>query len=249
MEPASVTGLINFSLDAIILIYKFVTGVKRASGTVLRLQKELGALKSVLVLLDSILKKKQPALQQSSALVQAISKCKEELKNVQNTLDGVAKGQRFRKVLHKLKWPLDEDDTLKIVQTLHQYVDVFQLSLTVEGLSILCGSAAEAQKKLDSLDASVLGIDINVRDVKDIVASLDVRLRQLIHDEEYARFLNWLPTLDYQEKHLDTESRRLEGSGRWLLDGDAFRSWSEDSSSNSTLFCHGGPGVGKTFLT
>jgi Fungal N-terminal domain of STAND proteins len=136
MEPASITGLIGFSLDSIALIYKFVTGVKDASQTVSKLQQELDSLKTVLDMLGALLKRDESEniLQQTSALFKAANKCNRELRDLQHTLDGVSKGHVMWRVFHKLKWPLEEDDTVRVVESLNRYVTVFQLSLTVDGL-------------------------------------------------------------------------------------------------------------------
>lgn len=249
MEPASITGLIGFSIDCTLLVYKYIKGFKDTSKAVSRLQEELYSLKVVLDSVDSTLKKDGHVLQRTSALFQAAKKCNHDLKELESTLDGVSKGHRMRRAFHKMKWPLDEADTIKTAENVHRYLTIFQLSLTAEGLSLLSKSSIEVRKKLESLEDSTLSICSNVEEVKQAVASIGSHLQEIHHEQEYAQFLDWLPTLHYQEKHLEIESRRFQGSGQWLLDDHTFRSWCEDGSSNPTLFCHGGPGVGKTFLS
>jgi len=249
MDPASITGLISFSIESTKLIYKYVSSVKDASQTVSRLQRELESLRTVLDMLDSHLKTHNQALQETSALFKAANKCKSELKELQDALEGVSKGHFVKKMFHLLKWPLKEEDTVKIVEALHRYLTIFEFSLTVNGFSILSESVTKACKTLDGLEQSAVATGVRVDEIKEATLALSSHLRQIHHEEEYARFLDWLPALDHQAKHLDIASRRLEGSGRWLLDGQVFRSWSGKSAPNRTLFCHGGPGVGKTYLT
>ncbi|KAH0536187.1 hypothetical protein FGG08_006926 [Glutinoglossum americanum] len=74
------------------------------------------------------------------------------------------------------------------------------------------------------------------------------------HQEEMCRRqmidqLKPLPTLQFQEKHLDLQLRRVEGLGQWLLNCPDFKAWNEGSLGKCTLWCHGIPGVGKTYLT
>lgn len=249
MDPASITGLISFSIDCTILIYKYIKGLKDASETVSQLQNELDSLRTVLGLLESTLQDEEHVLSQTSALFQAAKKCNHDLKGLKASIDGFSKGHCMRRFFHRIKWPLDEAATVSTTESLHRYLTIFQLSLTAEGISLLSKTSTEVRKKLESLDGSTVTLCTNVEEVKQAVASVDSHVQHIHHEQEYARFLDWLPTINYQEKHLDIESRRLEGSGQWLLNGRAFRSWCEDGSSNSTLFCHGGPGVGKTFLT
>lgn len=249
MDPASVTGLIGFSLKSIAVIYKYITDVQNASETVTQLQGELGSLKVVLGRLESLLKTHGSQLDPSSTLFQATTGCYLELNSLQRTLDGVLNGNFVRRIFHRLKWPLDEADTTKVFEAMHRYLSLLQISLTTDGLLLLSKSASAVQGKLDSLHMSVLGLDVDVQAIGEAITSLETHLGQFIHEEQHSKFLQWLPGLDFDKKHTDVVSRRLENLGRWLLDGDAYCSWSLDPSSNSTLFCHGGPGVGKTFLT
>jgi Cdc6-like AAA superfamily ATPase len=61
--------------------------------------------------------------------------------------------------------------------------------------------------------------------------------------------LNSLPTLPFEEKHRDLQLRRMPELGQWLLNMPKFKLWREGSLPKSTLWCHGAPGAGKTFLT
>ena len=60
----------------------------------------------------------------------------------------------------------------------------------------------------------------------------------------------WLSPLEPHKKHEDVRNRRLDGIGEWVLQRDEFMSWSkgQDGTANPTLLCHGGPGVGKTYI-
>jgi len=65
----------------------------------------------------------------------------------------------------------------------------------------------------------------------------------------------WLSSLESQggqqdKRHQEVLNNRIDGIGNWFLETDEFLKWrdSEDGSGNRTLFCCGGPGVGKTYL-
>jgi hypothetical protein len=60
--------------------------------------------------------------------------------------------------------------------------------------------------------------------------------------------LNALQSLPFQEKHRDLQMRRVEGLGQWLLNTPKFGEWREGFLRQNILWCHGGPGVGKSFL-
>ena len=68
--------------------------------------------------------------------------------------------------------------------------------------------------------------------------------------DENPEILQWLSTLEPEKRHQDLRISRLEGVGNWLLETDEFWEWGnrEDASSQAVLFCHGDPGVGKTYM-
>ena len=70
--------------------------------------------------------------------------------------------------------------------------------------------------------------------------------------DEKSKILTWLSPLEPQKRHHDIRSRRVDEVGDWLLQTEEYRNWSDDSagsnSTDRTLFCHGGPGVGKTYI-
>ncbi|TDZ35099.1 Ankyrin-3 [Colletotrichum spinosum] len=61
------------------------------------------------------------------------------------------------------------------------------------------------------------------------------------------RFLEWLPAFDFSGSQEDHFERRVEGSGSWLIEHEAFRSWRE-SSPSTLLWVYGKPGSGKSHL-
>ena len=70
--------------------------------------------------------------------------------------------------------------------------------------------------------------------------------------DERSQILTWLSPLEPKLRHQDIQDRRVESIGEWLLQTEEFRSWytgSEGSGSDDpVLFCHGDPGVGKTYI-
>lgn len=59
--------------------------------------------------------------------------------------------------------------------------------------------------------------------------------------------LDWLSTKDYGSDQSDILSQRQEGTGTWLVDGDEFHEWV--NQSNRIMYCKGMPGAGKTVMT
>jgi hypothetical protein len=76
-------------------------------------------------------------------------------------------------------------------------------------------------------------------------ATLDVLAHQRVQDKE--DLLNWLSDFPYEETHEGRYSKKHPGTGDWLLQHDRFQDWIE-STGSAVLWCHGGPGTGKSFL-
>ena len=70
--------------------------------------------------------------------------------------------------------------------------------------------------------------------------------------EDRSEILTWLSPLEPRIRHQDLRTRRVDNVGEWLLQTDEFRMWCDGSqqvgSEHATLFCCGGPAVGKTYL-
>jgi len=73
----------------------------------------------------------------------------------------------------------------------------------------------------------------------------------LTPDDE-SKILAWLSPLEPGARHRDIGAQRLDSIGSWLLEAQEFRLWHggnrEDGSNRRTLFCHGNPGAGKSYI-
>ena len=71
-------------------------------------------------------------------------------------------------------------------------------------------------------------------------------------DDDESKILSWLSPLDPQVRHQDIRNLRVDSVGDWLLETKEFRNWYNGSekgeSDHATLFCYGGPGVGKSYI-
>jgi len=68
--------------------------------------------------------------------------------------------------------------------------------------------------------------------------------------DEKRQILEWLSPMAPRERHQAVSDGRMDGIGTWLLRTNEYEKWytSEDQAVNPVLFCHGDPGVGKTYL-
>ena len=70
--------------------------------------------------------------------------------------------------------------------------------------------------------------------------------------DEKSEILAWLSPLEPRIRHQHLRTRRADNVGEWLLETEKFQRWynsaQREGSENATLFCCGGPAVGKTYL-
>jgi len=70
--------------------------------------------------------------------------------------------------------------------------------------------------------------------------------------DERDKILAWLSPLDPRIRHQDIREHRVKDVGDWLLRLEEYQNWHDGIHSgernNSTLFCYGDPGVGKTYI-
>ena len=59
-----------------------------------------------------------------------------------------------------------------------------------------------------------------------------------------------LSPLEPQKRHNDIKSKRIDNTGEWIFETEAYQAWIANTTpEDSILFLHGMPGAGKTFLS
>jgi len=70
--------------------------------------------------------------------------------------------------------------------------------------------------------------------------------------DDRSQILAWLSPLEPRLRHRDVQERRVDSIGEWFIETKEFRGWcglgGGGEGDKGVLFCHGDPGVGKTFI-
>ncbi|KAI5799542.1 hypothetical protein FPQ18DRAFT_253782, partial [Pyronema domesticum] len=66
-------------------------------------------------------------------------------------------------------------------------------------------------------------------------------------DSQRSSILEWISTIPYRSHHERINAGRLEGTGKWLLEREDYRTWIS-SSVSKLLLLRGIPGAGKTYI-
>ena len=72
-------------------------------------------------------------------------------------------------------------------------------------------------------------------------------LTEVFPESKFHDILDWLSPNKHLTKHDYIRAQRLPDTGQWLLDSAPFQSWLK--GGKPVIWCTGGPGAGKSFLT
>jgi VCBS repeat-containing protein len=134
---ASVAGLLSLVIQVADGTYQYASSARNATSAVAALLRELQALKTVLVKLDDLTHNSlslQAVPKRNATVVSLldIKGCTAEIEKIQQKLGSRLNVRGKMKVVQHLIWPFLENKTLQMVQTLHSYVDIFHLALSMD---------------------------------------------------------------------------------------------------------------------
>ncbi|KAI5821054.1 hypothetical protein BZA77DRAFT_272589 [Pyronema omphalodes] len=95
---------------------------------------------------------------------------------------------------------------------------------------------AHVRAQLENINNTTLHIQPQLHDLQDWA-----------EDSERSSILAWISNIPYKSHHDRINSRRLEGTGMWLLERDDYKAWIS-SSVSKLLLLRGTPGAGKTYI-
>ena len=228
---AGVVGILGLAIQITQVVAEFGLDWKDAPADVEGFRRELQSLKTVLsetntnLLLDpdfkeafenrrsALLSELGPDAPPAAETQLSIKSCKEELEELLNELKRRGKG-------HRVGWERLKSAFLnKRAQT------------SVDKLRHQC----ENFNRMVSIDATKLGV-LNNQEIR----GARQEQKEWHNVEQNQKILTWLSNLNFEEKQRDILSRRHPGTGRWLLDSDAFKAWRNGHvESPSMLWCPG----------
>src|SRR5436309_369496 len=108
----TITGLIGFTINNAKTTYSYISSVKNASQTTRNLHEELKILEETLRQLRDCLSDRlgQSTFPKTSVLVLTTDTCQKRLTKLNEELSPLTEGGCMFRMLHRLKWPLDEPD-------------------------------------------------------------------------------------------------------------------------------------------
>jgi len=107
---------------------------------------------------------------------------------------------------------------------------------------------AQGKATKEELGATVESLS-GLFDISAVVTDINDKVDKQRQYQELKDLREAIPAFDSSPRQRDLQWKRSRGTGQWLFETDEFKRWINGSSPQNTLFCHGSPGSGKTFLT
>lgn len=164
----------------------------------------------------------------------SLKRCETDLKNILKALENGRSKERIKSMLHKLTWPLKEEEVRKCTDRLRTFAASIDRALAIDSAEMMRDTQSITKRMANSLRS----------------AELNYEKRKIDKDQKEVKeqITKWLHHPDPAESHhaaCRARNRKLQ-NGRWLLDGNDFKFFIE--TPRSLLFLHGNSGCGKTVL-
>lgn len=141
MDPlsvvASVAGFLSLTIQVSQMFYEQVNTLKNATKGAAKLLEELELLVRVLASLKQFLgsqESKVHLFEETSVFIQAIGGCSTQISAIKMRLHKLVGKQGVAQLIERGKWYYEHDEHQHLIQTLHRYIGMFQVSLSVEGM-------------------------------------------------------------------------------------------------------------------
>jgi len=284
MDPLSITsgvvGLLAVVAEVTKAVKSYISTVREQKQDIRDVHQELLLLGGILGQLRDFLSTRQTAnasFDDDSVLCSAMANCGRRLERVGDRLKA-SSGGKLARTLDKLKWPFEQDEVKKLVESLQRCAQTFQFALTTKGLAILSKAADTAEIALHEQRASFQKIMQTLREDALPTAQIEAKIAQsykmsiilpllldqagdirdinlhlrLQEEREQARqkteVLEWLAPAASLQRHVETQRKRVSHTCKWFLQSEEFRKWQSLRHDACDMLCLGGPGVGKTIL-
>ncbi|KAL8979378.1 MAG: hypothetical protein Q9205_005271 [Flavoplaca limonia] len=240
MDPFSlsvgVAGLLTLTTKIIRAARSYCHESKHAKEAAGELLAELDVLHFNLSQLDQLLKRDaNTSFSNTSVLTTSTHGCRNKLTVLHNKLEKAAAHP-----MHRFLWPLNSDEHQKTLQELRAFVQWIQFALTIDGSSLLAKTSTEVIDVLQNQLQMFQMLDqADTRAELTHNTAIDIRetMRTADASRERENILNWISNAKSSQKHHDVRLPRVGGTGEWLIEEPAFKSW-RDGVEN-VLWCYG----------
>jgi hypothetical protein len=132
-------GLLSLTIEVTKILYGVVNSSKNAPKNAKELLQELDQIQRVLTSLEGFLRDenaKHGSFKETSVLIVATNGFSKEIEDLKRKVQKLSIGQGLSRAVERGKWYFEEEEHQKTITTLHRYLGMFQISLTIDGMSV-----------------------------------------------------------------------------------------------------------------
>lgn len=244
---ASVASLLGQTIK---ITRQYIHASRHSKEAAAELQKELTILEFNISRLDQLLKSPQCGsshVQGTSVLISSTFACRDKLANLCHALDAACK-----RPLSSLRWPLNSKEHRETIQDLRAYAQCVQFSLNTDSFALLSKTATEVQEVLRSqLQAFQILESIEQRSslAEHRLSAQAEAISDRFEADKRDEVLEWISNVNFEQKHHDIRTARVDDTGGWFLAQNQFQNWRDKfDEASQVLLCEGMQGSGKSIL-
>ncbi|KAH0543788.1 hypothetical protein FGG08_001970 [Glutinoglossum americanum] len=154
-----IAGLLSLTIEVSKILYNVVNSFKNTPEDAKELLQELDQIRRVLTSLESFLRggnAKRGSFRETSALIVATNGFSKEIKELKCKVQKLSDGQGLSRTIERSKWYFREEEHRKTITTLHRYLGMFQISLTIDGISLFSKSVDDVAQDIKGLTSAIL---------------------------------------------------------------------------------------------
>ncbi|KAL9120877.1 MAG: hypothetical protein Q9187_002567 [Circinaria calcarea] len=154
---AGVAGLLSLTIQVSDL-YKHVHGIKNAPRDAQELVDELQSLRQVLLSLKVFLESQEMKghkFKETSTLLGTIHGCQTKITELKLKVEKLINKHGLPQILERSKWYFHHEERVELITTLHRYLNIFQISLTIDGINLMSKSIDEIAQDVQGLKAAI----------------------------------------------------------------------------------------------
>ena len=176
-----------------------------------------------------------------------LDRCSQELEKTKKKLIKAQSGMQSKRLFHRLSWPLKREEVEQLFQSMEGFVSAIDRALDFDTNEVIRGIDSKAID-IDSTTKRILFSTRSIESRQSKEESIRKEHEEWLEVKEKREdILAWLVHPDPSENHaVASKVRKFSQTGRWFLDGLAFKEFKQ--TPRSILWLHGDSGSGKTVL-
>ena len=211
---SSVAGLITLVVQITSLSSRYVSSIKSSSKTIRGYFHELETLTYVLRRYKELLEEPRTAQHASAAVYgEVLDNFREELERLRSRLQKRSSENAFANSARRLAWPIVEDETRRLVETLVRYRGSIVAMLGPDHFNLSVRIHEAVEKVQNSIDSM-----------------------------QHQNMVAWLDPLDQNYNHEIARGRHEHSTGDWILGHEPFIEWLQGKTKHFWIHGRPGTG-------